>query len=141
MSERDEERFLRLLRLTKEKNIRIDIALYFGKFESLREILIKLLEENKVDIVKNLEKIIGAERKYILQNILLELLSFQAFQIGKEVFEEIRKTKAMYDFYLNNLFFSLLDENIEKINEYIEKLRSLEDKMDKNIGIILQKIQ
>lgn len=135
-----EDRFQKLISLVREKNLKLDIALMFGKIEMFREILIKLIEENKVDIVKNLEKIIDVERKYIYLSILFDTLSPLAFQIGRELYDEVRKIKSLYDIRLYKLFFSLLDENVEEINKNVNELIKLEKNIEELVSKISEKI-
>jgi len=136
-----DERFVRLINLVKEKNIKFDIALIFGRLEVGREIIIKLLEENKLEIAKNLEKIVEVEREFTKFNLLIDLSSPLAFQIGKEIFEKARKIRILYELQFNQLLFSLLDEDLEKINENIEKLNSFKEELRKVIDELLEKIK
>lgn len=136
-----DERFQKLINLVREKNLKLDLALIFGKNENFRETLIKLLEEGKIEIVKKLEKIINIERKHTCLLILLEGLLSLVFQIGREVFDEARKIKLVYEIKLQQLFFSLLDENLEEVDKYIDEITKLENNLNKIIAIIIEKIE
>jgi len=136
-----DERFERLINLVKEKNLKFDIALIFGKMEIAREIIIKLLEENKLEIAKNLEKIIEVEREFRILNLLIDFSSPLAFQIGKEVLDKARKVRTLYEIQFNKFLYSLLDENLEKINENVEKLNSFKEEIENSINEILERIK
>ena len=136
-----DERFERLINLIKEKNLKFDIALIFGKLEGAREIIIKLLEENKIEIVKNVEKIIEVEREFRLLSLLIDLSSPLAFQIGKETLDKARKIRTLYEFYFHKFLNSLLDENLEEINKNVEKLNSFKEEMENSIKEILERIK
>lgn len=136
-----DERFEKLINLVKEKNLKFDIALIFGKMEIAREIIIKLLEENKVEIIKNVEKIIETERKFRTLYLLLDISSPLTFQVGKEILDKARKVKVFFEIYFNEFLYSLLDENVEKINESVEKINSLKEEIENSINEILEKIR
>jgi len=136
-----DERFEKLINLVKEKNLKFDIALIFGKMEIAREIIIKLLEENKLEIAKNLEKIIEVEREFRILNLLIDLSSPLAFQIGKEILDKARRVRTLYEIQFNRFLYSLLDENVEKIYENVEKLNSFKEEIENSINEILERIK
>jgi len=136
-----DERFEKLISLVKEKNLKFDIALIFGKMEIAREIIIKLLEENKIEIAKSLEKIIEVEREFRILNLLIDLSSPLAFQIGKEILDKARRVRTLYEVQFNKFLYSLLDENLEEINENVEKLNSFKEEIETSINEILEKLR
>ncbi len=125
--EKDIEEVLSFLR---KINKPISIAIKYWEIDSLRWLMKDYTRRKDAKLFEVLESITDVENVYSELKRSLNVTRPVSWALGKEIFDEINKICAKYDFLWGKLLFALISENFKEAKEIARKLKGFKPELE-----------
>jgi hypothetical protein len=136
-----EEGIEEVISFLRDINKPISIAIRYWYLDSLRWLMKDYAKRKDKKLFEILESFIDVENVYCELKRVLDVIKPIGWALGKEIFDEINKICAKYDFLWGKLLFALTSENFEEAKNIADKLKEFKPELEKVLKQLEEKLR